>query len=123
MANEQNLVPLTTAKAREIGKKGGKASVKARRAKKTREERIKYIFNLAVKNPKIIKNLEAMGVEATEMDNETALDTRMVLEALKGNVNAYKALKEEAYGLKVQKVEQMNIEPPKPLSPRKQKKK
>ena len=34
MANEQNLKPLSTEKAREIGAKGGKASVKARRKKK-----------------------------------------------------------------------------------------
>ena len=40
MANEQNLVPLTTKKAREIGKKGGKKSVEARRARKTLREQL-----------------------------------------------------------------------------------
>ena len=34
MANEQNLKPLTTSKAREIGKKGGKRSAEIRKEKK-----------------------------------------------------------------------------------------
>lgn len=38
MANEQNLVPLTTSKAREIGKKGGKASGEAKRQRKELRE-------------------------------------------------------------------------------------
>lgn len=121
MANEQNLVPLTTEKAREIGKKGGIASGKAKKAKKSREERIEFIFNLAVKNPSVIKKMKSMGIDVTEMDNETAMDCQMVLEALAGNVNAWNSLKNERYGMKTQKVEQTNIEPPKPLSPRKQK--
>lgn len=121
MANEQNLVPQAHKLTVEDQSKGGKKSVQVRKAKKTREERIEYIFNLAVKNPKILKNLEAMGIDATEMDNETAMDCRMVLEALKGNVSAWNSLKNERYGMKTQKIEQTNLEPPKPLSPRKQK--
>ena len=38
MANEQNLKPLSTEKAREIGAKGGKASVEARRKKRDLRE-------------------------------------------------------------------------------------
>ena len=121
MANEQNLVPQAHKITVEEASKGGKNSGKARRAKKTREERMRFIFDLALTNPKIIKNLEAMGIETTDMDNETAMDARMMLEALKGNVNAWKAMKDEGYGMKVQKIEQTNLEPPKPLSPRKQK--
>lgn len=40
MANEQNLKPLSTEKAREIGSKGGKASVEARRRRKTLKEEL-----------------------------------------------------------------------------------
>jgi hypothetical protein len=102
MANEQNLVPQAHKITVEEASKGGKNSVKARRAKKTREERMRFIFDLAVTNPKILKNLESMGIDATEMDIETAMDARMALEALKGNVNAYRAQKEEAYGKAIQ---------------------
>ena len=38
--NNQNLKPLSTKKAREIGAKGGKASVVARRKKKYIEEQL-----------------------------------------------------------------------------------
>ena len=40
MANEQNLKPLSTEKAREIGKKGGIASGKSKRARKTLKEEL-----------------------------------------------------------------------------------
>lgn len=105
MANEQNLIPnsqRTREELREITRKGGIASGKARRLKKTREERMRFIFDLALTNPKIIKNLESLGIDPTDMDNETAMDARMMLEALKGNVNAWKAMKDEGYGMKVQ---------------------
>lgn len=45
MANKDNLVPLTTKKAREIGKKGGIASGKAKRAKKTAYEITKMFLD------------------------------------------------------------------------------
>lgn len=121
MANTDNLIPGGHKLTLEEQSAGGKASVKARRLKKTREERMRFIFDLALTNPKIIKKLESLGIDTTDMDNETAMDARMMLEALKGNVNAWKAMKDEGYGMKVQKIEQTNIEPPKPLSPRKQK--
>lgn len=111
MANEQNLVrndQRTPRERRENAKKAGVASGKARRAKKSREERIRYIFDLAVQNPKILKNLEALGIEATQMDNETAADARMMLKALQGDVNAYRTLKSEAYGPQVVKTENIN---------------
>jgi hypothetical protein len=102
MANEQNLVPQAHKLTVEDQSKGGKKSVQVRKAKKSREERMRFIFDLAVTNPKILKNLESMGIDATEMDIETAMDARMALEALKGNVNAYRAQKEEAYGKAIQ---------------------
>lgn len=40
MANEQNLKRLTSEEAREIGRKGGKASAKARQKRKTLKEEL-----------------------------------------------------------------------------------
>lgn len=45
MPNKDNLVPLTTKKAREIGRKGGIASGKAKRAKKTAFEITKMFLD------------------------------------------------------------------------------
>lgn len=102
MANEQNLVSIgdrTTDEQRAITQKGGIASGKARREKRDRHERIKYIFELAIQNPKIKQSLEQMGINADKADLETAADARVMLEILKrGDYKAWQAMKEEAYG-------------------------
>lgn len=48
MANEENLRVLTSEEARIIGRKGGKASVKARREKKTAKELMSYLLSLPI---------------------------------------------------------------------------
>lgn len=45
MANDSNLKPLSTDKAREIGAKGGKASVEARRKRKTLKEELLILLS------------------------------------------------------------------------------
>lgn len=102
MANEQNLVSLknrTKTEQREITRKGGIASGKARRAKRDRHQRIKDLFALAVQDPKLMANLEKMGIDVTDVDLETAADARVMVELLKrGDYKAWQAMKSEAYG-------------------------
>lgn len=74
MANEQNLVRLTTEKAREIGKLGGIASGKAKKEKK--------LFKKAVEE-KLGQSLDSM-VEA------------MIKQANEGNVKAFEVLRDTA---------------------------
>ena len=74
MANEQNLVRLTTEKAREIGKLGGIASGKAKKEKK--------LFKKAVEE-KLGQSLESM-VDA------------MIKQANEGNVKAFEVLRDTA---------------------------
>lgn len=74
MANEQNLVRLTTEKAREIGKLGGIASGKAKKEKK--------LFKQAVEE-KLGQSLDSM-VEA------------MIKQANEGNVKAFEVLRDTA---------------------------
>lgn len=50
--NEQNLRKLTTSEAREIGKKGGKASGKVRREKRTMKQLLEIALSLMVTNKK-----------------------------------------------------------------------
>lgn len=78
MANEQNLKPLTTSKAREIGKKGGKKSGKVRREKKM---------------------LRDLLEEALEKKTETGnkyidITIALITEAEKGNVKAYETIRD-----------------------------
>ena len=99
MANEPNLKPSEYQLSQEEAKKGGINSGKARREKRDRHERIKYIFELAIQNPKIKQSLEQMGINADKADLETAADARVMLEILKrGDYKAWQAMKSEAYG-------------------------
>lgn len=102
MANEQNLIPnknRTPEELREITRKGGIASGKARRAKRDRHKRIQELFALAVQDPKLMANLEKMGIDVTDADLETAADARVMVELLKkGDYKAWQAMKQEAYG-------------------------
>jgi general stress protein YciG len=49
MANKQNLKPLSTEKAREIGAKGGKASAEARRKKRDLRNAIEILLETDIK--------------------------------------------------------------------------
>ena len=102
MPNPENLIPQnnrTKTEQTKIATMGGIASGKARREKRDRHERIKYIFELAIQNPKIKQSLEQMGINADKADLETAADARVMLEILKrGDYKAWQAMKEEAYG-------------------------
>ena len=50
--NEQNLRKLTTSEAREIGKKGGKASGRVRREKRTMKQLLEIALSMMVTNKK-----------------------------------------------------------------------
>lgn len=102
MANVENLVPnenRTPEERRANATKAGIASGKARRAKRDRHERIKYLFELAIKDPKLVKSLAELGIDTTDADLETAADARVLLEVLrKGDYKAWSTMKDEAYG-------------------------
>jgi hypothetical protein len=100
--SQEDLIPFnkrTEAEQKEITRKGGIASGKARRAKRDRHKRIQELFALAVKDPKLKANLEKMGIDVTDADLETAADARVMVELLrKGDYKAWQAMKAEAYG-------------------------
>lgn len=100
--SQEDLIPFnkrTEAEQKEITRKGGIASGKARRAKRDRHKRIQELFALAIKDPKLKANLEKMGIDVTDADLETAADARVMVELLrKGDYKAWQAMKAEAYG-------------------------
>lgn len=100
--NAKNLISnseRTPSELREMTRKGGIASGKARREKRDRKRQAQMILDLAVKDPKVIEKLDALGIEAGKRNLETAMDVSMAVKVIdEGNPVAYKALKEEAYG-------------------------
>ena len=74
MANEQNLKRLSSKEARELGRKGGKASVEARRKRKTLRE-------------------ELLALLETE-DYQKKISLAMLHEATAGNTKAFEVIRD-----------------------------
>lgn len=92
MANEQNLIPAnkrTKDEHREIAKKGGIASGKARRKKANLKKAFETILQAEVASPNVKKQLEDLGFDST---NEMALAMVMMQKAMKGNVRAFEQI-------------------------------
>lgn len=77
MANEQNLRVLTSEEAREIGKKGGIASGKARREKATMLSTLRMLLDEEAPNGKTYRELATLG---------------LIKGAIKGNPLNYKTM-------------------------------
>ena len=78
MANESNLKPLTTKKAREIGAKGGKKSVEVRRQKKM----LKDLLEEALKKK---TETGTLAIDITQA---------LITKAIDGNVKAYEVIRD-----------------------------
>lgn len=92
MANESNLVPLTTEKAREIGAKGGINSGIARRQKKTLKQIGDMIGGLDIKSEKNREILKQAGIEEEDMINDVAMLFRLSQRAQNGEPKAIELL-------------------------------
>lgn len=89
MANEHNLIRLSSNEAREFGKKGGKASGEARRKKADFRKTLNALLTSKIDSPEWTPVLKAMGLDSTL---ESAVNAAMIKEALLGNVKAYEAI-------------------------------
>lgn len=88
MANEQNLIPAnkrSKSEHREIAKKGGIASGKARRKKANLKKAIDIILSSTVSNEQLGSILRNLGFEDT---NEMAIAFITLQKALKGDMRA-----------------------------------
>lgn len=92
--NEENLVSLadrTTEEVREIAKKGGIASGIARKKKKTMRENAELLLSLGVKNDKLKKVMNELGIDEEEQTNQMAMLISMLNVTLKGGNGAVQA--------------------------------
>lgn len=101
-----NLIPFSERskeEARESGKKGGKASGEARRKKKAMREQMEMLLSLPLKDDRIKRKFEALGIDTDDMDNQMALMVATYQQALKGNTNAINIVR-EIIGERVQEI-------------------
>ena len=111
MANEKNLIPnhkRSPNELREMGKKGGKASGRARKKKKTMQELMKATLALALKKDGKITDAEIEqslpGLAGQNMSVMQALVLAQVKKGLEGDGNAFDRIM-ELVGEKVSKQE------------------
>ena len=97
MANEKNLIPWnkrTEKEQREYARKGGKKSGEVRRKRKAMKEQMEMLLTLPVKNQEQHGFIASLGINEKEIDNQMALIVAMYAKALKGDVQAFNAIRE-----------------------------
>lgn len=93
--NEQNLIPNSQRSPSELKRmtsKGGKRSGEVRRQRKTQREQLEMLLSLPLKNDKAKAKIQALGIDASEVDNQMAMNVAMynlILKGGKGAVQAY----------------------------------
>lgn len=96
MANNiENLKPLSTEKAREIGAKGGKASVKARRKKKFLKEQLETLMLLNLPENKLKDDMRKLGIEETDLSIQNGMLVALVKQALNGSIRAFQVIRDQ----------------------------
>lgn len=91
MNGHDNLIPmnrLTKEEQRELASKGGKASVEARRRKKSQKQALETILSLKVKDSKAQLKLSQLGIKKSDMDNQMLMLVAVFFKACKGDVRA-----------------------------------
>lgn len=110
MAGKDNLIPMnqrTEEEQREIASKGGKASVEARRRKKTMRENLEILLALPLQGGKsadIEKAKDLKSFSNANMTVEQALIMAQIKKAAKGDLDAFEAIR-DLIGEKVSKTE------------------
>lgn len=97
MANIDNLRVLTSEEAREIGSKGGKASVESRRQKKSLREKAKLLMSLSIQDQKELLKAKELGLNEEDIDIEMMNLIHMLNIIKKENFNsvgAFNSLKD-----------------------------
>lgn len=93
--NEKNLIPFSersVSEARESGAKGGKKSGETRRKKRDMKAKMKMLLELPC-TADDWNEAAMMGIDASEIDNETAMLIGLFKEAKSGNVQAVKEIR------------------------------
>lgn len=95
---DENLKPFTSEQSREEaernGKKGGIASGKARREKKALRETMEEMLKVALKDENLLETYGKFGFAKKGMTMQDAIAAAMIHQATKGNVKAFKEIRE-----------------------------
>lgn len=94
-ANKGNLVrnsDLTPQERREKASRAGKASVEARRKKKTMKEVLEYMLHNSELKPALKQMLADEGIDENEMNHQMVITRSLIAKAEQGDVQAYNTI-------------------------------
>lgn len=94
-ANKENLVrnsDLTPQERREKASKAGKASVEARRKKKSMKEVLEYMLHNSELKPALKQMLADEGIDENEMNHQMVITRSLIAKAEQGDVQAYNTI-------------------------------
>ena len=94
-ANKGNLVrnsDLTPQERREKASRAGKASVEARRKKKTMKEVLEYMLHNSELKPALKQMLADEGIDEEEMNHQMVITRSLIAKAEQGDVQAYNTI-------------------------------
>lgn len=95
MPNEKNLIPMdqrSQSEARELGRKGGKASGASRRRKRALKESADLFFSLPVSDKREWNKIARTGVDPEDIDNQMMFIIGMFRAAVDGDARAGRLL-------------------------------
>lgn len=95
MAGEENLIPFserTKEEARELGRRGGKASGAARRRKRSLKEAADLYLSLPVEDKRRWNKLSSRYLDAEDIDNQMAMVVSLWDGAMAGDARSAKVL-------------------------------
>ncbi len=95
MPNERNLIPMeqrTPEEAREMGRKGGRASGVSRRRKKSLREAADLYLSLPVADRRMWNKISREGVDPEDIDNQMAMVVGLTQRAIRGDAKAAKII-------------------------------
>lgn len=95
MAGEENLIPFserTKEEARELGRRGGKASGAARRRKRSLKEAADLYLSLPVEDKRRWNKLSRRYLDAEDIDNQMAMIVALWDGAMSGDARSAKVL-------------------------------
>lgn len=114
MANEQNLQPgnVNHTLTPEEGQKGGIASGKARREKKSMQELAKLILNLSMKNGEVhsVENIQSLAdIQGKNLTVDQAILLKQVEKALRGDLQSATFIRDTSGNKPIERVETAEI--------------
>lgn len=83
---------LTSEQLRERASKAGKASVEARRRKKTMREALEFLMYKAELSEVLKERMKAEGIRDEDMNHQMAITRSLIAKAEAGDVQAYNAI-------------------------------